>query len=442
MLSEWTEGAAVREFSYDAAGRMIEATIFTLTTRFTYNGLGARVAVEVVGQETTTFTLDYAAGNRILAEATLAGAVHYLYGRDCLGELRDDEWLYYLNDATGYVRQGVDDQEQVMSGWLFDPDGVVLEGPEGPVSHLVCGGVYDWSTGLIYKGGRYFDPMLGIWLALMPLVVVQSWRGRKKRRGFPWYVMVLLVVCVSGVLTACGEEGDTPNPTVMCTPIPPSSGTPEPPPDDGAGCEGECADAQIKLAETEIVCGAKQCSKAMVAAFWLPGRSKEEFKDNCVVIQWASGKATVDGELQTCDGPDCDGGAQGSCPPGGNCITLSTPNWWHVDQWRNDDAASQLFDLPASQTLEGWKFWENEGMKVPDVPDNASAVYTHDLPMIKSDKLIGSQVIEADVEFVIAVYNKNTPGLPKRGGDLGFPESPPPCNKREWNFKTGAYTTR
>jgi hypothetical protein len=158
MLSEWTEGAAVREFSYDAAGRMIEATVFTLTTRFTYNGLGARVAVEVVGQETTTFTLDYAAmvtgksptgffliknagGGfaRILAEATLAGAVHYLYGRDCLGELRDDQWLYYLNDATGYVRQGVDDQEQVVSGWLFDPDGRVQEGPEGPVSHLVYG---------------------------------------------------------------------------------------------------------------------------------------------------------------------------------------------------------------------------------------------------------------------------------------------------------------
>jgi hypothetical protein len=38
--------------------------------------------------------------------------VAYLYGHDCLGESRDDEpalsgaegWLYYLNDATGYVR--------------------------------------------------------------------------------------------------------------------------------------------------------------------------------------------------------------------------------------------------------------------------------------------------------------------------------------------------
>jgi hypothetical protein len=191
---------------------LVEATIFTLTTRFTYtfaslsagNGLGARVAVEVVGQGTTTVTLDYAAGSRILAEGTITGTTLYLYGHDCLGELRDDEWLYYLNDAEGLVRQGADDQGQAVSAWLFDPDGAVLEGPESLVSHLVCGGVYDWSTGLVYKDGRYFDPLLGIWLALAPLVVVQSWCGRrKKQRGFPWCVVVLFGVCVSGTLTAC-----------------------------------------------------------------------------------------------------------------------------------------------------------------------------------------------------------------------------------------------
>jgi hypothetical protein len=196
MLTEWTEGLPVRTFDYDGAGRMVEATVFTLTTRFTYNGDGARRVVEVVGQGTTTYTLDYGRGNRILAETTPTSTVTYLYpsaglragGHDCLGEFRDDEpalsgaegWLYYLNDATGYVRQGADEQGQVMSSWLFDPDGTVLEGPEGLASHLICGGVYDWSTGLIFKGGRYFDPSLGIWLALVPLVVIQSWRGCKK----------------------------------------------------------------------------------------------------------------------------------------------------------------------------------------------------------------------------------------------------------------------
>jgi len=99
------------------------------------------VAVEVVGYGTTTVTLDLAAGNRILAEETLSGTTLYLYGIDCLGELRDDEWLYYLPDAEGLVRQGLDAQGDLVSAWLFDPDGALLEGPAGPVSHLICGGV-------------------------------------------------------------------------------------------------------------------------------------------------------------------------------------------------------------------------------------------------------------------------------------------------------------
>jgi YD repeat-containing protein len=216
LLAETTQGVEVRTFTYDGAGRLVEATVFTLTTRFTYDGLGARTNVEVVGQGTTTVTLDYAAGNHILAETTPTGTVQYLYGRDCLGEFRDDEWLYYLNDGSDLVRQGADADGNVESTWLFDPDGTVLEGPEGPVSHLICGGVYDWSTGLIYKGGRYFDPSLGIWLALASLVVVQSWPGRKKRKGFPWHLaFVLFLVGVSGTLVGCQES--------ICTEVPEGS---------------------------------------------------------------------------------------------------------------------------------------------------------------------------------------------------------------------------
>jgi len=171
------------------------------------------VAVEVVGYGTTTVTLDLAAGNRILAEETITGTTLYLYpsarlgasGRDCLGEFRDGEALYYLPDAEGLVRQGTDAQGDLVSAWLFDPDGALLEGPDGPVSHLVCGGVYDQSTGLLYKGGRYFDPSLGIWLALLPLLVV---RRKKKRRGYPWVmVLALCLGGMSGVLTACGGGG-------------------------------------------------------------------------------------------------------------------------------------------------------------------------------------------------------------------------------------------
>jgi len=221
MLAEYTGGVPVREFTYDGAGRMIRARVFTQTTEFVYNGLGDRVAVHVDGYGAITYVLDYAAGNRILAETTPTSTVSYLYGHDCLGEFRDGEPLYYLPDAEGYVRQGVDADSAVVSAWLFDPDGTVLEGPSGPVSHLVCGGVYDGSTGLLYKGGRYFDPALGIWLVLLPLMVVQVWPGWKKRQGtHPWMVLTLCLIGVSGMLAACGTcRGPSIDPPSACAEV-------------------------------------------------------------------------------------------------------------------------------------------------------------------------------------------------------------------------------
>jgi hypothetical protein len=52
--------------------------------------------------------------------------------------------------------------------------------------------------------------MLGIWLALMPLVVVQLWKGqKKKRRRFLWAVLVLFAACLGSTL-ACGNGTPTP----------------------------------------------------------------------------------------------------------------------------------------------------------------------------------------------------------------------------------------
>ena len=39
----------VRTFAWGAAGRLVEATVFTLTTHFTYTGDSTRVALEVEG---------------------------------------------------------------------------------------------------------------------------------------------------------------------------------------------------------------------------------------------------------------------------------------------------------------------------------------------------------------------------------------------------------
>jgi hypothetical protein len=99
---------------------------------------------------------------------------------------------------------------------------VVLEGPEGPVSHLVCGGVYDWSTGLLYKDGRYFDPLLGIWLALTPLAVLQLWRRRKKGRRGAWDVLFVALVVVGVGVTVAGCNTGPNQPIQACTEIQPN----------------------------------------------------------------------------------------------------------------------------------------------------------------------------------------------------------------------------
>jgi hypothetical protein len=77
--------------------------------------------------------------------------------------------------------------------------------------------------------------MLGIWLALAPLVVVQSWQGRKrKRRGMPWYVLLLVAVAVSvgGLLAGCGTDRPTSTPRATTTKAEcfPDSIQPETPP--------------------------------------------------------------------------------------------------------------------------------------------------------------------------------------------------------------------
>ena len=99
---------------------------------------------------------------------------HYLYGRACLAEgvtdlsTEETEWRFCLYDGNGLVRQTVDESAQPTSAWTFSPEEAVLLGEQGAVTHLFCEGdaVYDWSTGLIYKNGNYYDPTLNLWLSL------------------------------------------------------------------------------------------------------------------------------------------------------------------------------------------------------------------------------------------------------------------------------------
>ena len=98
----------------------------TLTTGFTYNGAGDRVARTVDGVE-TRYTLDPAAGlTQVLQETTAGQTTSYLYGHDLLAQYDSGTWAYHVNDGLGSVRQLADPQGEVVRGYSFSPFGVPL----------------------------------------------------------------------------------------------------------------------------------------------------------------------------------------------------------------------------------------------------------------------------------------------------------------------------
>ena len=168
----------------------------------------------------------------------------------CLAEQKDaddpegEEWRYYHRDGNSLVRQTSNTQAEVTLTWTYSPEGGVLLGEEGPVTNLGCTGnaTYDFSTGLIFKNGNYFDPNTGIWITLGGVFVwraqQQSRRrnrrlGKKKRRLLLILLFLLLVMTLAGCGGGSSTNGDptaTPCPTYTPIPSHPPTDTPLPPP--------------------------------------------------------------------------------------------------------------------------------------------------------------------------------------------------------------------
>lgn len=220
---------------------MLAALVEGLLTTFVYDG--RRLQMSVAG-EVVTYTLDYARDGRVLLEegGAFADTKHYLYGLECIAELVDanepeSEWRFYHQDGNHLVRQTTNMAAMVTLAWTYSPEGAVLLGEEGPVTHLGCEGntTYDFSTGLIFKNGRYFDPNTGIWITLSGMVIYQAWspqeakRRNCRRKNRKWLWLCLSLLLISLLLSGCGGGGSsTPPPTE--TPCPPSNDRPTPSP--------------------------------------------------------------------------------------------------------------------------------------------------------------------------------------------------------------------
>jgi RHS repeat-associated protein len=150
----------VRSYTYDHANRLTSVTSGTLTTGFTYNGAGDRVARTVDGV-TTDYVLDPAAGlTQVLQETSDGQTTSYLYGADLLAQYDSGTWAYHLNDGLGSVRQLADPAGQVVQGYSFSPFGVPL-GESGGEPYGYTGEQWDASAGLVFLRARYMQPETG-----------------------------------------------------------------------------------------------------------------------------------------------------------------------------------------------------------------------------------------------------------------------------------------
>jgi YD repeat-containing protein len=98
-------------YTYNAAGRMVQAESVTVTLVYTYNANGLRVAQSVDGN-VTSFVWDWVSG---IPEMLSDGDNLYLVAYETLGQWNGATWAYYLPDALGSIRQSTDAAGSVTS---------------------------------------------------------------------------------------------------------------------------------------------------------------------------------------------------------------------------------------------------------------------------------------------------------------------------------------
>ena len=150
-LTAKTKGVSVTNYAYDVWGNMTSGAGAT----YAYNAQGLRVAKTVNG-ETDNFTL---VGGNVWAD----GTTNYLRGI----ELISNGTQLYLYNVRGDVIQLADLSGNVTKTYDYDAYGNEYArdlGDENPFRY--CGEYYDTETGFIYLRARYYDPMVGRFVAM------------------------------------------------------------------------------------------------------------------------------------------------------------------------------------------------------------------------------------------------------------------------------------
>jgi RHS repeat-associated protein len=174
---EWDDSGNLVErgsdtFEWDYEDRMVEATVNSVTSTFTYRGDGLRDS-RTVGMTTTTFTWDINAGLPVV----LDDGSQYLYGAGLSAMKQSGDWFYYLADGLGSTMVVVDADGDLANGYTYDVYGEPTVTGSLANEFDFAGQQTDGSTGLQYLRARYYDPATGTFLSREPLAVEPAWLG-------------------------------------------------------------------------------------------------------------------------------------------------------------------------------------------------------------------------------------------------------------------------
>jgi RHS repeat-associated protein len=156
----------VYTYTYDTAGRMVQAESLTATLVYTYtsaalsasNGDGLLVT-QGTSATVSTFTWDLAL--RLPQVLGTSDSLH-LYGYGRIGVRQNDAWHYPLPDALGSARQWTDGTGSLDYAAGYTPFGVPMwQQGSAPAPWGYTGEHWDANVGLLYLRARWYDPTVG-----------------------------------------------------------------------------------------------------------------------------------------------------------------------------------------------------------------------------------------------------------------------------------------
>jgi RHS repeat-associated protein len=151
-------------YTYDAAGSLIGITQGDVDYIYTYNGMGDRLQQSINGQ-IETYTLDL---NTVIEQVLEDNNHSYLYGIKRIGEKSENEWIYYISDSMGSVRQLVESSTEILSTQTYEPFGEVLNSFGDFSTNYSFVGEWVDESGLQYLRSRYYSQNLGIFTSQDP----------------------------------------------------------------------------------------------------------------------------------------------------------------------------------------------------------------------------------------------------------------------------------